>query len=295
MRLPAATALALTAFALTSGSCRRKSREATAPPPVEGPSWLRQRGLDLDRTPLGKLGGRAGPPASARSEPDPARGPVLFHLTGADMYRLSCQSCHGPTGVGAAPEIGSIVGAVSATSAAELERRAADAGHPIAREMAEQLAADARASLERRLATGGEKMPAFDYLTAAERAALLGYLQRLAGSRAGPEATPAPVPASSDRAGELLLRGTCHLCHDASGLGNPHRTMMAGEIPSLASLPRGWPLGAVIEKVRTGRRPGMGGMMGGGGMMGRAARMPAYPYLTPQEIAAAYLALRASE
>lgn len=59
--------------------------------------------------------------------------------------------------------------------------------------------------------------------------------------------------------------------------------MMSGLIPSLASMPREQSLDAVVRQVRYGSS-GMMAMMGG-------PRMPAFPYLTDEEIAAAYLYL----
>jgi hypothetical protein len=72
--------------------------------------------------------------------------------------------------------------------------------------------------------------------------------------------------------------------------------MMESNVPSLASFPRDYSFGRVETAVVEGAYPGRGGMRGMG-MMGRtrgneaAGTMPALPYLTRQEIAAAYLYL----
>lgn len=79
------------------------------------------------------------------------------------------------------------------------------------------------------------------------------------------------------------MKGTCHVCHDATGPGSGHMMMMRGTIPSLASFPEEKSPDDLIRKVRYGAS-GMMGMMGGG-------RMPTFRYLTEEEIVAAYLYL----
>ncbi len=255
--------------------------QRAVPSPTGGPSVIRHLGLDLDRTHFGKVGGERPAPHTGGREPMPGRSAGPLTLDGADIYRLSCQSCHGPEGQGALPEILPLLGPASAMSAAAQQAHMRQIGHPISEAMARQLAAGARETVIARLRKGGQKMPAFGYLHADEQDALLAYLERLAGAPSPPPSRRVTMPAV--RAGELLVRGTCHVCHDATGPGSHHEVMMGGVIPSLAAM-RERPLGFFVRKVESGRAPGMG-------MMGAPSRMPAFPYLTVREMAAAYLYL----
>ncbi len=95
----------------------------------------------------------------------------------------------------------------------------------------------------------------------------------------------AAVKESGAHVGEQVIKGTCHICHDATGPGGTRMMiMMRGIIPSLASLPDDHSLEGVIRQVQYGTR-----MM----MMMRGNRMPPFPYFTDEEIAAAYLYLQA--
>jgi mono/diheme cytochrome c family protein len=86
------------------------------------------------------------------------------------------------------------------------------------------------------------------------------------------------------RVGEHLVKGTCHICHDATGPGGGRMMMMRGTIPSLASFPAEKSPDDLVRKVRYGTSGGMMAMMGGG-------RMPTFRYLTEEEVVAAYLYL----
>ncbi len=123
-------------------------------------------------------------------------------------------------------------------------------------------------------------MPPFAYLRGDEVEALIGYLETLAdvppGKRAG-----LLVPETVTSTGEHIARGTCHICHDATGTA-PARMMMQANIPSLASIPRERSLSGVVHQVQFGSS----GMMK---MMGNEV-MPAYPYFSDEEIAAVYFA-----
>lgn len=202
-----------------------------------------------------------------------------FVLGGADLYRLNCRSCHGPDGLGAPPEINSLIGSVQATSADLLMDRMKKRGTPIDRSMAEQLASPSGAELRSRLRKGGPKMPSFEHLRGDEVEALMGYLETLAGLP--PTArTRMLVPQSAARVGEHLVKGTCHVCHDATGPGGGHMAMMSGVIPSLESFPRQASVDSFVRQVQLGSS-GMMRMMGG-------PEMPAFPYVTREEAAAGY-------
>ncbi len=252
---------------------------APVPPgmPVAGPSWLEHLDVELEQTHMGQMGGEGPPPPSSRKEPVSGE---TFEVEGADLYRLECRSCHGPDGNGAIPEILPLIASVRATSLVLTERAAKNSGQTLAPGMARSLVADAEKELRDRLQHGGQRMPAFDYLSPPEVETLLGYLRILANA---PEAgRPKKLEEPVTRVGELLARGTCHICHPATGPGvNPMMEHMRGVIPSLAAMPEQLPPERVILKVR----------QGGWGMMARMSRMPIYDYLTDAEVSATYLYL----
>ena len=131
-------------------------------------------------------------------------------------------------------------------------------------------------------------MPAFEHLDDSEVAALVAFLQQLVGI---PEARTVEGPILSlsvARVGEQVVKGTCHICHDATGPGR-HAMMMTVSIPSLASMPVEQSFDDFVAKVRDGVSPPMTMMMRM--MRGGKAKMPEFPYLTPQELAAATIYL----
>ncbi len=138
----------------------------------------------------------------------------------------------------------------------------------------------AEASLRDRFQHGGKNMPSFEYLRADEVEALFGYLEKLASVPAT-KRDGLLVPESAARVGEHIVRGTCHVCHDATGPGSGHATMTRGILPSLASIPRDHSLSGVVHQVQYGSCSTM--KVTGGDVM------PAYPYFTEEEIAALYL------
>ncbi len=256
--------------------------------PVAGPSWLAHLGFAVSETRLGQMGGTGPQPGARGEEPRPAiRLDERLRLTGADLYRLECRSCHGPAGRGAPPEIPSLrepIQAISDEAPPESsEARGTPAGAGGAKDQTSQTEADLGALLQ-----GGGKMPSFERLRGDEVEALLGYLQELAGVDAG-KRRDLLVTQSVARVGEHLVKGTCHVCHDATGPGGHHATMMSGIIPSLASFPEDDSLDSVLFKVERGSS----GMMGMMGMMRRGEEMPAFPYLSQEEVTAAYLYLEA--
>lgn len=291
--------------------------------PVYGPSWLKYLGIyDIRFSAMGEMGGNGTPPPSPRVEPGfplestpPAGGMGMgmggmmgrqyyaprfspseiedmmgarFTLAGVDLYRLNCQSCHGPNGKGAPPEIKSNIGPFEGTSPALLEKRmkkmlAKPIGKKLAEQIAsraEQLASQAEQSILQRLRDGGKKMPPFRHVQGEEVKALMQYLKARVGA---PEAQGKPILVTESvlHVGENLVKGTCQICHDATGPGVGRMGMMRGIIPSLASFPYEQSMQSLVWQVEFGsRRMMMGGQ-----------RMPAYPYITPDEVAAAYLYL----
>lgn len=283
--------------------------------PVRGESWLRHLGLTIPETRMGQTGGdESASPSGNEPELAPQGLSSIMHrywslfrsrrddaaqlldepftLEGEDLYRLNCQSCHGPDGEGAPPEIKSLIGPIQGTSAELTLERMRQRGTPISESMAANLATQAEGDVRKRLREGGEMMPPFPHLRGDEVDALLGYLQKLA------EVPPTKyqevlVEESAARVGEHMVKGTCHICHDATGPGGGHMAMMRGVIPSLESFPRDQSVSSFLNQVQNGSSPMMG-MMGGRGMMGGMGGvplMPALPFLTHEESAAAYVYL----
>ncbi|MEJ2657953.1 MAG: c-type cytochrome, partial [Desulfobacterales bacterium] len=282
--------------------------------PVRGPSWLKQIGVfDINTTPMGEMGGYGPPPPSPRKEPKfPVEAAPLddrtgmgmggmmgrsysnyqlspsevekltaerFLLAGIDLYRLNCRSCHGPNGNGAPPEIHSLIAPFQGTSPALIQERAKKSGKPMNKDLAKEVAKLALGNILQLLQKGSNKMPPFRHLEGEEINALIQYLQVHVGV---PEAKGKTilVTQSVSRVGEHLVKGTCHICHDALGPGRGRMGMMQGIIPSLASFPYEQSMQSIVWTVGLGSRMMMGGQ-----------RMPAYPYITADEAAAAYLYL----
>ena len=293
------------------GETGREPNSASGVTAVQGPGWLAHLGISGA---MGRMGGAVPPLHSKREEPElvqeerGAAGPGgmggmmrriyplirsgsekisrlmndTFLLAGSDLYRLNCQSCHGPDGEGSPPEIKSLIGPVEGASAAFVRQRMERMGRPIDGEFVRELAAGADSALRERLKSGGEKMPAFRHLRGDEVDALVQYLKRLAHV---PDAGTAVmlVPQSVARVGEHLVKGTCHVCHDATGPGPGQTTMMRGIIPSLAGMSAQQSMQDVVRQVLLGSSS-MTSMMGG-------PTMPPFPYITEEEAAAAYLYL----
>jgi mono/diheme cytochrome c family protein len=293
----------------------QNSEPAYVVTPVRGPSWLKRLGIfDIRLSPMGEMGGYELPPPSLRKEPrfpvearpfggrmgmgmggmmgryypydrsNPSEVERLmaerFFLVGIDLYRLNCNSCHGPNGNGAPPEINSLIGPFQGTSPTLIQERMKKLGRPIGEELAKELASQAKENILQRLQKGGKKMPPFRHLEGEEVSALVQHLQEYVGA---PESQGKEilVMESVSRVGEHLVMGTCHICHDAAGPGRGRMGMMGGIIPSLASFPWEQSMQGLVWQVELGSRP----MMMGG------QRMPAYPYITADEAAASYLYL----
>jgi len=279
-------------------------------PSSQGPSWLKHLGLTISQTRMGQMGGTGPLPVNSHGSPQPSSGDpgglanlnsvvqrflstfrsgpekagaILnekFPVSGADLYRWNCQACHGPDGQGATPEINSVLGPVQGTSPAMSRKRMEARGLDVDDDVIQQTTELAEASLRDRFQHGGKNMPSFEYLRADEVEALFGYLEKLA-SVPPTKRDGLLVPESAARVGEHIVRGTCHVCHDATGPGSGHTAMAQGTIPSLASIPRDHSLSGVVHQVHYGSCATM--RMTGGEMM------PAYPYFTEEEIAAVYL------
>jgi mono/diheme cytochrome c family protein len=302
-------ALALLLLAGAAAAAQEPERRPASALPLTGPSILRSLALGIDMSPLGRLGGegqategrlpadfaaavrKAAGQAGRNDEAARAALEATFQVDGAAIYRLDCRACHGADGTGKPPAVASILGPARALSPAQHEEAMRAAGARPRPEMAKELAQQADQALRQRLAEGGKKaklpylevMPAFAHLTPSEIAALEEYLKQLA--RAPGVARPTlRTPESALRIGEHVVRGTCRICHDATGSGAGHSMMMAGLVPALIGMPEQLSLEAMVHKVRHG-------WQAMAGLSHQMSRMPIYPYLSDEEVAAAYLYL----
>jgi mono/diheme cytochrome c family protein len=158
-------------------------------------------------------------------------------------------------------------------------------GRPADPALIRQLTSDTEADLRKRLKVGGHKMPSFIHLSDEEIQVLRPYLDEMAGvPGAGRQQRDITEPAV--RVGELIVKGTCHICHDATGPDNEPTTVLSNVIPSLATIARQKTLGQIVHKIREGAPV----PLGSGGVMSRG-RMPVFSYLTEAEMAAAHLYL----
>jgi mono/diheme cytochrome c family protein len=282
---PASVALAAALAAFVAAVVVNAAEPSSAVTPVSGHSTLRRLGLKLQQTAMGWTG-RLGPgpdvplsPLRVATSPTLA-GPVF--LSGADLYRLNCRACHRADGSGAPEEVNSIIDPMRATSSGMVQRRMEATGRPITAAFAGQLARGAREDILKRLENGGERMPAFTHLSRAETDALLAYLQWLAGVP-GAQQRQARVAVSDSRVGEHLVKGTCHICHDTTGLWPDPKALLDGTMPSLAGIARQRTLHDVLRKVRYGKAVVMGDPP-----IAYRGRMPVFDYLTDGEVSAAY-------
>ena len=224
----------------------------------------------------------AAPPGGQRSS---STKRVILH--GADLYRLNCEGCHGESGLGAPPEIASIINPVRSTSAALIMQRMKSVGADVTRAQAAELAGQSKASLLQRLHNGGQDMPSFSYLDDFEVRSLVAYLNLLAGV---PDAAARQVTVSEShaRVGELIVKSTCHTCHAATGPNPGPEELAAGAIPSLATLTTRVSRAQLIRKITVGAPVTMGAVPDS-----LRGRMPVFFYLTETEAADVYAYLEA--
>ena len=253
--------------------------------PVAGPSWLNHLNLKYEDSSLGRGAGRYGPsptetgPAVRRSPSSPT--PRSTVLTGADLYRLNCQACHRAEGTGAPSEIKSVLSLVQGSSFQWLRQQMKHEGKAENIPALQAQATKARAELYRRIREGGQRMPPIEHLDAADIDTLYSYLGELASAKAA-------LPASSRhvtwaRLGEHVVKGTCHICHDADGARPTSESMLQGAIPPLTMLLADNPQVEFIRKALEGAPVTMGRPS-----LHYRGRMPVFYYLRDEEVAAAY-------
>jgi mono/diheme cytochrome c family protein len=254
--------------------------------PVEGPSTLHHLGLSIEHSSMGWSGQWGSPPSNIQSPP--ARLPHAedipgrFVLSGADMYRVSCRACHKQDGSGGPPEINSIIGPVQSASILWMTKRMKEMGRTVSPSFIRELTSGTDADLQKRLKVGGHNMPSFAHLSDEEIRVLRPYLDELA-KVPGAERPERQITEPAARVGELIVKGTCHICHDAIGSDDKPTTVLSDVIPSLASIPRQKTAKQFIQKIREGAPI----PLSAGGVASRG-RMPVFNYLTDAEAASAY-------
>ncbi len=253
--------------------------------PVQGPSNFRRVGVDFYSSAWGRTGAWGPAPDSYVGPPVDfelsSAMPQTVTLSGADIYNLSCRACHQADGNGTQPEIPSVIGPVQATSAAFMLQLMKQRNRPISASFARSLSSGSMTDLMNRLKNGGQKMPPFGYLDAAEIHALMSYLYAMGNvPGAGKVATVSEPPA---RVGELLVKGTCHICHSATGNWPDPEGLMQGAIPPISGFTSNKTLPQFIWKVRHGAPVIMGTLD-----LEYRGRMPVFDYLTDSEVADAY-------
>lgn len=257
--------------------------------PVTGESWLTHLNRPFSDTSMGKTG-HLGPapeddavsrqPGAKRDFPTKA-----VSVRGSDLYRLNCEGCHGESGLGAPPEINSVISPVRATSVAMVMERMKNTGMDIRRAEAAKLAQQSSNALLQRLQNGGEHMPAFSHLSETEIRSLVAYLKELAGIP-GAERGQSTLRESPTRVGELIVKSTCHTCHSAVGPDPSPQQLLDGAIPPLNTLTARKSQPEFIRKVTQGAPI----LMGTPPLLCRG-RMPVFYYLREEEAADVYLYL----
>ncbi len=258
---------------------------------VAGRSWLDHLNRSFQETSMGKTG-HLGPAAPLPNEPTSrwqlGLSPGLateVSLHGADLYRLNCQACHGEAGLGAPPEINSVINPVRATSVAMVLERMKTTGMNMSHAEAAKMAEQSKDALLERLHKGGQDMPAFPHLDEGEVRALVAYLKQLSGLP-GADREQASVRESPIRVGEHIVKSTCHICHAAYGANPSPQQIAEGAIPPLSALTGRVTLPEFVRKVTAGAPI----------VMGEPAtecrgRMPVFYFLTQDEAADVYLYL----
>jgi mono/diheme cytochrome c family protein len=206
----------------------------------------------------------------------------MLVLHGADLYRLNCEGCHGESGLGAPPEIASIINPVRATSVSLVMQRMKSVGADVSRAQAAELAGQSKTALLQRIHNGGQDMPSFSYLNDFEVQSLVEYLNLLAGVP-NAAARQAAVSESHAKVGELIVKSTCHICHAATGPNPGPAELAAGAIPPLATLTGRVSRAQLIRKITVGAPVMMGAVPDS-----LRGRMPVFFYLTESEAADVY-------
>jgi mono/diheme cytochrome c family protein len=268
---------------------KKQSTKSTEPvvTPVTGPSWLKHLGLSYRGTSLGRGSGQYGP--NPNDQTPTHEGLALpagrsLDVTGADLYRQNCQACHTAEGTGTPPDVRSLLPMVQGSSIQLMQQKLRQEGHGGDVAAARKQAIEMKRDLYTRIRQGGEQMPARAHLDEADIDMLYAYLTRLADPADAKPLTHRTV--SWERLGENVVKGTCHICHDAVGPRPSAQALMNGAIPPLATLRADKSVVDFVNKVRSGAATTMGDLS-----FHYRGRMPVFFYLKGYELAAAYLFL----
>jgi len=246
------------ALAIASVSVAADAPAHVTPP--EGASLVARLNTGVDWTSMGRMGGSGGAPDSAAQAGWLERG---FDLTGEDLFRISCRSCHGPGAKTLQKSLAGILGIGGATPPPGSQTPGGELG------------------VRHRLMKGGMIMPAFAHLRGDEVDAVIGYLRSVASDKPAP--TSPKVHRSAAHVGELVVKAACQICHDATpGVERP-----AGEamVVPLARMTAKDSSSTFVQKVREGFAPSPG--------LTPPQRMPHFDYLSAAELEAAYAYLTA--
>src|SRR5438552_709630 len=152
---------------------------------VEGDSVLGHLHRPFEETAMGKTW-RLGPPLQAQEEtadlapsaPHRSSSTNTVVLHGADLYRMNCEGCHGESGLGAPPEIASIINPVRSTSVALVMQRMKSVGARVSRaQLIRKITVGASVKMGAGTDSLRGRMPVFFYLTETEAADVYGYLE----------------------------------------------------------------------------------------------------------------------
>lgn len=258
--------------------------------PVEGVSWIKHLSRTFNTSSMGRTWSLGPPPPAPGGRPDswqlklsPDYAVKAVTLHGSDVYRLNCRGCHQESGLGAPPEIHSVIDPVRAASVEAIMARMKKLGMDISRADAKALAQQGNAALLERLHKGGHDMPPFPQLREAEIRVLLPYLRELAGIPGAEKQQGVAIESGPLRIGEQIVKSTCHICHDAVGPNPTPQQILDGAIPPLSTLTTRTSLPDFVRKVTVGAPI----MMGGPPMLYRG-KMSVFYYLSQNEAASAY-------
>ena len=284
--------VAASSMAASPDGAQRPAKQSTTSvepvvTPVTGSSWLHHLGIGSGDTSIGRGSGRYGPGPNEEAIRQPLKLPEgrSVQITGADLYRLNCQACHGAEGTGSPPDVRSLLPIVQGSSFQMMQQQLrVEGGAGTHAAEAHNKANQMKLDLYTRIQHGGQKMPPIAHLGESDIDMLYAYLTELART---PDAQPLTRKTVSwDRLGENVVKGTCHICHDATGPRPTGAEMLNGAIPPLAVLSADKTVVDFVNKVRSGAPTTMGEVP-----FHYRGRMPVFYYLKEYEVAAAYLFL----
>jgi mono/diheme cytochrome c family protein len=228
---------------------------------ASGPSLLTRLKTGFDAASFGRAGYVGAPPAGAEpTTPAPADWLANgFDLTGEDLFRINCRSCHGVGAKGLGSDIPSVLAKIRGAA------QQAAGGDP-----------SGELSVRHRLLVGGQVMPSMAHLTSAESNLLLGYLGTIAGTASEPATATVHVPAI--HVGEHVVKAVCQICHDAA----PGRVRPPSDqaLSAISEFPVKYSVAQFVHRV-----------VRGSATTPAPGHKPRLDYLRPEEIEAAYVYL----